>query len=233
MAVNLNCRWNRQDWIPARQADPAGLEASAAGRRSHLLQCGVARASDNLSSSVDINEPPGAIRRIGGILVSLPQEVKIRQAFFEVVQILRVTPGLVVVQADGADVLIASPDRLLFHLAASDRCPTLKYRQAGQRHDYDQPQGHQKSVAGLSIAATRLAAPCAACSVTLRNLTLPQSAPKRVENSLHSHWFDWLDPASPPPPPPTLAGATIGTVAWRPEVVSSTSAESLPILSSR
>ncbi len=57
---------------------------------------------------------------IGGIFVGLAEEMEIGHAFFEIVERLRVVAGLVIVEANGAGVLIAAPDGFLFDAATAD-----------------------------------------------------------------------------------------------------------------
>ena len=185
---------------------------------------------------VDIDEAPGTIAGIGGVLVGLTQEMEIGHAFLEIVEGLRVVAGLVVVEANGAGILIAAPDGFLFDAATVDGGAHLEYGEAGSDHDQHQPQAQKERRS--RIPGRDDAGHCARCRgsgaarsaqswARIRERRWRASGKRRKWSGVSLVRIRSARTGI------ALAGWTIGTVAWRPEEVSSTSAESLPILSSR
>src|SRR5580658_4009904 len=82
-------------------------------------------------------------------------EMKIRHAFDEVVERLRVVAALVIVEADGAGVLIAAPDGLLFDAAAANGGTHLQRRKADGDHEQHQAEDKKKGVAGFLAEVPR------------------------------------------------------------------------------
>ena len=116
-----------------------GGQLAAIGiHQRHLLQIGVFGAANNLAGGIDVDETPVAVGGIGGILVGLAEEMDLGHAFFEVVERLRVVAGLVIVEANGAGVLIAAPDGLLFDAATADGRAFLQDDETGGDHEEDQ-----------------------------------------------------------------------------------------------
>src|SRR5277367_4510324 len=79
--------------------------------------------------------------------------MEIGRAFDKIVQRLRVVSSLVVVEADGASVLIAAPDGFLFDAAAANGGAHLDRGDAGGEHEQNQAQDKKKGVAGFLAAA--------------------------------------------------------------------------------
>jgi len=139
-----------------------GQLATIGVHESHLLQVGVAGAADNLSGGVDVDEAPGTVGGIGGIFVGLAEKVEIGRALLQVVERLRVVAGLVVVEANGAGVLVAAPDGFLFHFAAADGGAHLQRSKADGDHQQNQAQDKEKGVAGFLAATLRRNVPAVA-----------------------------------------------------------------------
>ena len=101
------------------------------GRDSHLLQSVVMDAADELSAAGHIDEPPAAVRLVHRLLIGLAEEMDARGiGFGEVFETRGVLAVLLVVKANGSNILIAAPNRLLLaqpaalgkHIGGGDGC---------------------------------------------------------------------------------------------------------------
>jgi len=175
-----------EDWDAglARLADltwDRGQLAAISVQHRHLLEVRVLRAADNLPRGVDVDEAPGAVTGIGGIFVGLAEEMEIRCAFQQVVERLRVVAELVVVEANGAGVLIAAPDGFLLDATAANGGAHLQDGDAGSDHDQHQPQDKKEGVAGFLIAEAGYAVRAGARRT--------RAAKESAENEACAHWF--------------------------------------------
>lgn len=73
-----------------------------------------AHASNQLSGSPNVDQPPGTIFGIKRVLVGLAEEVNAVDSLFEFFKVVRETAGLVIEQADGAGIFLATPDQFCF-----------------------------------------------------------------------------------------------------------------------
>ena len=86
----------------------------------HLLQRGITAAADELAGGVDVDKSPLTVGRLfmGSLYGGGTQEVEFGQALLQFFEILRIVPGLAVVKANRAGVLVAAPDHVVFAFAA-------------------------------------------------------------------------------------------------------------------
>src|SRR5260370_39996075 len=97
-----------------------GIGGSAHGPRSSIQEVlmGSFQASKQLSSGAEIDKPPGTIFLVHGVFVSLAHEAERTQLRLgEVVEGGRKPPRLAEMELHSADILIPSPDHLLFSFA--------------------------------------------------------------------------------------------------------------------
>ena len=88
----------------------------------HLLKGGVAHAAGNLAGSVDVNESPSAVGLVHRILVSLAQKMELEAALLQIVHGLGIMAHFVIVETDGALILLAAPNCFFFLPSVTKFC---------------------------------------------------------------------------------------------------------------
>src|ERR1700732_1408140 len=115
-------------------------------------------ATDELAGGSDINQAPTPIRAVHRFLISFSEEMHsggIR--FGEIFKIRRIFPVLLIIQANGANILIAAPNGLLLAQPPSLSENIRRGRGRQQHHRGDHENCQKDSVPAVGSFVTRAA----------------------------------------------------------------------------
>jgi hypothetical protein len=113
-------------------------------------------APNELPRGANINQPPGAILLVHGVLVSLAHESEVAEfGLDEIVHGIRETAKLKVVEFDATRILRAAPDHVLLFFAPALRNDAQADRHGGDENEGSDGHDNQQGVAALSFSHFR------------------------------------------------------------------------------
>src|SRR5271155_474493 len=96
----------RRSRLIAERARNAGLKSNHSNRQL------AGQTADELSARADVDKPPGPVRLVHGVFVFLAEKMEVAGVLREILDAAGEMPVLAVVEADGPNILVASPGHL-------------------------------------------------------------------------------------------------------------------------